>query len=109
MDFLLRFELKATLEDPQGMTEDPRVMDLQSGKGRVSLKVKFRRALSQRSLALEYSQWESRTHGSSRVTELADYASMSRRGGHIPDFLKRNTHRFKDKKLIRGGIEYGKL
>lgn len=60
--------------------EDPRVIDLRLGSSpNPSFDVKFRRGLSQRSLAGEYNQWERETFNISRVIELSQKPSNIRR------------------------------
>lgn len=108
-DFLSISKFQATADNLKRMVEDPRVVDLQLDKVRLSPEAKFRKGLSQRSLAIEYSQWEHCTYGSSKVNELAEDLSISReRGlGHIKQYLKRNDHRFKNQQVTRTGIEHG--
>ena len=89
--------------------EDPRVVDLRLGSSpSPSLDVKFRRGLSQRSLAAEYNQWEEEIYKTSRVTELSQNpATSDDRKGHIEEFLQVNSHRFKDKNSTHHGIKHG--
>lgn len=56
-DFLSRSKFQATADNQKRMVENPRVVDLQLDKVRLSPEAKFRKGLSQRSLAIEYSQW----------------------------------------------------
>lgn len=76
-DFLSKSEFEATRDGLKRMVEDPRVVDLQLDKGRLSPKARFRKGLSQRSLAIEYSQWEHCTYKSSGADELAEDLSIS--------------------------------
>ena len=55
-DFLSRSEFEDIRDELKRMIEDPRVVDLQLDKRQLSDKVRFRKCLSQRSLAIEYSQ-----------------------------------------------------
>jgi len=89
--------------------EDPRVIDLRLSSSRnTSFDVKFRRGLSQRSLAAEYNEWEKATFNTSRIFELSqDPEKSDDRKGHIDDFLQDNTHRFKDQNSTRHGIKHG--
>ncbi|MCJ1472665.1 hypothetical protein MMC13_001314 [Lambiella insularis] len=89
--------------------EDPRIVDLRMDGGRSSPDTKFRKGLSQRSLAREYSQWELDSYGVSRVDELARDQSLSwsRKGGHLDEYLELNKLRFHDTPAIRSGITHG--
>lgn len=59
--------------------EDPRVLDLCLGTNRnPALNMRFRRGLSQRSLAIEYSVWEVTHYGTSRIMDLVENPSSSR-------------------------------
>lgn len=108
-EYLSKSEIEATKDDLERITEDPRVVDLQLDRGQSSPKAKFRKALSQRSLAIEYIHWERKQYGSSRVSELAKNLSISQgRGGcHIMKYLERNNHRFKNQDVTRKGINHG--
>lgn len=89
--------------------EDPRVIDLRlSSSSNPSFDVKFRRGLSQRSLAAEYDEWEKATFNTSRILELSQNPAISdHRKGHIDHYLQVNIHRFKDQKSTRHGIKHG--
>lgn len=89
--------------------EDPRVIDLRLGSSpSPSFDVKFRRGLSQRSLATEFNQWEKANFQSSRVLELSQNpATSDDRSGHIDGFLQANALRFQDKSTTRNGIKHG--
>ena len=76
-----------------------------------SLDAKFRKVLSRRSLASEYLQWESKTHASSRLSELCQDLTMAseRRNGHIRQYLdlKRDCFTAGRERYIRSMIEDG--
>ncbi len=107
-EFLSRSEFEDTSDELQRMIEDPRVVDLQLDKRRLSDKVRFRKGLSQRSLAIEYSQWEYCTYNSSRVSELAEDLSTAQEkaAGHIEEYVN-FSNRFMNKQVTRTGIEHG--
>ena len=101
-------EFEATKDKLQRITEDPRVVDLQLDKGTVSPTAKFRKGLSQRSLAIEYTRWEICVHRSSRVGELVENSYLEgRNNGHITEYLDVNKDRFKNQQVTRTGIEHG--
>ena len=106
-DFLLRLQFEPPGDKLEPIIEDPRIVDLQVENCRPSLKVRFRKGLSQRSLAIEFTEWEHRLYGWSRVGVLAGNLSISRRDGHIAEYLQRNTHRFKNQTAVRNGIQHG--
>ena len=108
-EYLSRTEITATEDSLNRTTEDPRVVDLQLAGCRSSLTAKFRKCLSERSLATEYIQWESQRYGSSRVKELAENLSSSqeRSSGHIKEYLEGNKYRFQDQRVTRNGMEHG--
>ena len=106
-DFLLRLQFETPGDKLGPIIEDPRIVDLQAENCRPSLKVRFRKGLSQRSLAIEFTEWEHRIYGWSRVGVLAGNLSISRRDGHIAEYLQRNTHRFKNQMAVRNGIQHG--
>lgn len=91
--------------------EDPRVVDIRFCSRPNSLNLKFRRGLAQRSLALEYDNWERATFQSSRVSELHQDPKMSDKKqsghGHIQEFLQLNANRFKDQNSTLHGIKHG--
>lgn len=107
-EYLSRSEVEATRDVLQRRVEDPRVVDLKLGK-KPSPEATFRKGLGQRSLALEFEQWELCVHKSSKVTELVKDLSLSqeRRHGHIREYLQSNTHRFQDRATTGKGIEHG--
>lgn len=108
---MLNLSVDAVNQEPEWMYDDPRLVDLQiAGDGRQSsLMIKFRRGLSQRSLAIEFDDWGETTYGKSIVEERASNPSLapSRRLGHIAKFLDVNRHRFHDILTARIGIEHG--
>ncbi len=108
-DFLSRSEFEDTRDELERMIEDPRVVDLQLDKRRQSDKVRFRKGLSQRSLAIEYSQWENCTYKSSRVSELVEdlATAQEKAAGHIKEYINLNGHRFINTQVTRTGIEHG--
>lgn len=55
-DFLSRSKFQATADSLKRIAEDPRIFNLQLDKGCLSPEAKFRKGLSQRSLAIKYSQ-----------------------------------------------------
>ena len=86
--------------------DDPRVVDLQmAGNSAVSPTLKFRRGLSQRSLAFEFKKWAKDKYGTSEATALVE--SRSRKLGHVAEFLKINKDRFPNSAVARAGIEHG--
>jgi len=107
-EYLSRTEDKATGSEPNWINEDPRIVDLQIDGNHSSPETKFRKGLSQRSLAIEFDNWESKTYGRSRVRELVEDLSISheRRVGHIKEYIEAN-HQFKNQKSTRAGIEHG--
>ena len=91
------------------MIEDPRVVDLQLDKRRQSDKVRFRKGLSQRFLAIKYSLWENCTYKSSRVSELVEdlATAQEKAAGHIKEYINLNGHRFINTQITRTRIEHG--
>ena len=75
----------------------------------LSWETRFRRGLSQRSLAIEFDKWESEAYQTSRVRQRAENPSTepSRKLGHITEYLKLNTSRFRNLATAREGIEHG--
>ena len=108
-EFLSKSVPIATKDDLNRAIEDPRVVDLQLTKGPRSQTAKFRRILSERSLASEFSEWESQKYGLSRVEELVkDHTySQEKRNGHINKYLQCNTHRLINQPLTKHGIMRG--
>lgn len=96
--------------EPAWRKDDPRIVDLQiAGDSKPSANIKFRRGLSQRSLAIEFDDWEWKTHRTSILKERATNPSVepSRKLGHITGFLNANRHRFHNLVAARAGIEHG--
>jgi hypothetical protein len=89
--------------------EDPRVVDLRLGSSpNQSFDVKFRRGLSQRSLATEYDGWEGENFHTSRIYDLAhDPSTSNDRKGHMEQFLEVNAHRFQDRNTTLHGLKHG--
>ncbi|KAI9039867.1 uncharacterized protein KD926_008968 [Aspergillus affinis] len=89
--------------------EDPRVVDIQFCSRTCSLDSKFRRGLAQRSLAIEFDNWERAEYQSSRVSELHQDPDMAdyKQNGHIHEFLQSNADRFKDRNSTLHGIKHG--
>lgn len=88
--------------------DDPRAVDLAAAYRNPSPMAKFRRGLSQRSLATEFDKWEQTTYETSKVKQLTIYASeSSRKLGHITEFVDKNKHRFHDRSMARAGIAHG--
>ncbi len=108
-EFLSKSETIATDDELNRANEDPRVVDLRLAVGPPSQKAKFRKILSERSLASEFGDWEFQVHGSRRVEELVIHHTYAQEKtkGHINEYLKRNTRRFIDQRLTRKGIVHG--
>jgi len=107
-EYLSKSETEAIRDELQREVEDPRVIDLKLGK-KPTQEARFRKGLSERSLALEYDEWQQRTHQSSRVSELVQdlSASRDRRNGHVSEYLSLNQSRFRDQDTTRKGVERG--
>lgn len=107
-EYLSKSETEAIRDELQREVEDPRVIDLKLGK-KPTQEARFRKGLSERSLALEYDEWQQRTHQSSRVSELVRdlSASRDRRNGHVSEYLSLNQSRFRDQDTTRKGVERG--
>ena len=106
--YLSKSEITATEGKSPWTQEDPRIVDLQMGKKETS-NLKFRKVLSQRSLAEEYDRWELETYRTSRINQLVGDLSDSkeRADGHIKEYVDANTHRFKNSDLAHHGIHCG--
>ncbi len=93
------------------MAEDPRIVDIQIAgvTSKPTENHQFRRGLSQRSLALEFDDWETNTHGISSTKARATDPSVQpiRKLGHITEFLEANSRRFHNLGAARDGIEHG--
>lgn len=87
----------------------PCVVDLRIDSGRSSLGTKFRKGLSQRSLAAEYNQWELDGYEFSGVDKLTRDQSLSgtRKGSQIDEPLDENKHRFHDVAATKTRIKHG--
>jgi hypothetical protein len=96
---------------PEWMGEDPRIVDIQIAgvTSKTTANHKFRRGLSQRSLAIEFDDWEINAYGISSTKERATNPSVQsiRKFGHIKEFLEANTRRFQNLGAARDGIEHG--
>ena len=106
------FELghNAVKHEPEWKTGDPRLVDLQIGGDRTQTPItKLRRGLSQRSLAVEFDDWESQTYQTSRLGVRTNTPSEepSRKLGHITEFLETNQDRFHNNQSVSKGIEHG--
>ena len=90
-------------------SDDPRVDDLKLVKSNSSPRIKFRTVLRQRSLALEYINWEIQSFGTSKVTKLVNNPkhSQHRKSGKIHQYLQANRDRFVNTETVRAGIERG--
>ena len=108
--FLSKSELEAVTEVPEWLNEDPRIVDLQldGGRSSVNLSARFRKGLSQRSLTIEYNQWELDTFGTSKLDELQYNLACSkdRKSGHITEYVEM-TDQFVDKATAIKGINHG--
>lgn len=73
-----------------------RISDLQLTKRDDTLLGKFRTVMSQRSLALEYIDWEKKAFGSSNVLDLMDTrnGSPEARWGYVAEYLRINHDKF---------------
>ena len=109
-EFLSQPFYKAVRDEPLWVTDDPRITDIEvAGGSKKPAHTKFRRGLSQRSLAMEFDNWERSNSGTSRVCDRAANPSVkpSRKPVNIQSFLEANKHRFKNLAAARDGIEYG--
>ncbi len=107
--YLSKLEIDATEGKSSWPQEDSRLVDLQIGEKQSSSNIKFRKVLSQRSLAKEYDQWELETHHTSRINYLVENLSDSKdgAGGRIKKYVNGNIDRFKNKALAQRGIQWG--
>lgn len=107
--YLDRSETDAVGDKLECYSDDPRVDDLKLVKSNSSALIKFRTVLAQRSLALEYINWEIKNFGTSRVVDLVDNPrrSRARRCGKIERYVKANRDRFVNSETVRAGIERG--
>lgn len=95
--------------EPSWTTDDPRIVDIRLAGERTSAQGALRRGLSQRSLAIEFSDWEERAYGTSKVKERANQstAEPGPKSGHLKEYLHINEHRFHNMEIARGGIKHG--
>ena len=105
-DLGTRTETTTNLEPPD---EDPRVFDLQVN--RKSLEVRFRKGLSQISLASAYSIWEGDQESRRETTVHALvqdlYALEKRKRLSIKEFLDANAGFIKNQRVALDGIKHG--
>lgn len=92
--------------------EDPRIIDLcVNAKSPFldALNIKVRKCLSRQSLVTEYTSWEKRAYGTSKVDDLCrDLATAAERSdGHISEFIELNKDRFHSKSVAENGIKQG--
>ena len=67
----------------------------------------FRKGLCQRSLGLEYEQWELRTHHSSKISGLIQRSTMLHKDGLMQAYLKSTDYPFEYHSAIGKGLEHG--
>ena len=94
-------------DEPVGGKDiDSRIVDLQRGRANSSI-AKFRRGLSQRSLAIQFNEWELATYKTSEIRKRASRPAENpaRKLGRIAKFLQK--HRFRNGSAARHGIEHG--
>ena len=88
--------------------EDPRVVDIRLCNRGCSLDACFRRGLGQRSLAIEFDEWEREVFGTSRVSgHSLDPEAIDDNSGLINRFLAQNAISFKNKESASHGIRDG--
>lgn len=88
--------------------EDPRVIDIRLCNRGCSLDACFRRGLGQRSLAIEFDEWEREVFGTSRVSMRAlDPNEIDDNSGLINRFLEEGIIRFQNKESASHGIRDG--
>ncbi len=102
--FLSKSEFEATKDHLGREIGDPRLVDLKMGN-KPSHQVIFRRGLCQRSLGLEYEQWELRNHRSSKISELMQHSPISNKNGLIQAYLKSTDYPFEYHPTISKGLE----
>ena len=108
--FLSQASHEAVRNDPPWVTDDPRITDIEIAGGKKKpANTKFRRGLSQRSLAMEYDDWERSISGTSRLRDRAANPSIKpgRKSENIQSFLEANTYRFGNLTAAKDGIKYG--
>lgn len=108
-EYLGKSEISATEGGSSWTQEDPRIVDLQMGEKKTTSNIKFRKVLSQRSLAKEYDRWELKAHQTSKISQLTEDLSGSkeRADGHIKEYIRANTCQFKNTELAQDGIQCG--
>lgn len=88
--------------------EDPRVVDIRLCNRGCSLDACFRRGLGQRSLAMEFDEWEREVFGTSRVSRRSlDPKAIDDNIGLINRFLAQNSVPFRNKESASHGIRDG--
>ena len=88
---------------PQWKNEDPRIVDIQiAGNSELTSDEMLRRVLGQRSLAMEFYDWESH-HQTSK-----DHQKQGRKKGLVSKYVSINRHRFKNDKAAERGINLGR-
>lgn len=88
---------------------DPRVTDISicSSPGNTH-ETGLRRGLSQRSLAIEFDQWEKATFDMSRVNEISRNLELSaKRTGHLDKFIQAKEFKDKEAENASMGIRHG--
>lgn len=86
---------------------DWRIVDIRLDKGNSPPTSKFRKGLGQRSLALQFEDWEIRNHQTSRIQWLLNDtdASADVGDGYISEFLAANS--LPNKEWVRHAIKHG--
>jgi hypothetical protein len=88
--------------------EDPRVVDIRLCNRGCSLDASFRRGLGQRSLAIEFDEWEREVFGTSRVSMRSLYPKeIDDNSGLISRFLEQRVIQFQNKESASHGIRDG--
>ena len=104
--FLSKSEFEATKDHLGRENGDPRLVDLKMGN-KPSHQAIYRKGLCQRSLGLEYEQWELRNHRSSKISELMQHSPISNKNGLIQTYLKSTDYPFEYHPTISKGLEHG--
>ncbi|KAI4209057.1 MAG: hypothetical protein LQ351_007978 [Letrouitia transgressa] len=89
--------------EPSWVDDDPRVVDIQIANSDSTLVQRFRRGLSQRSLALQFDSWEKTTYQKSTIDERMKDLRFKHRV--IKQFL--DCSHIKDKDIAHMGIRHG--
>jgi hypothetical protein len=86
---------------------DPRVRDVRLGASRHDDKTKFRKGLGERSLALQYHEWEMEEFGSSRLSKLRKDPEDSKNisDSQIANFI--STHGLPKTRCVEKAIQHG--